>query len=97
MGERGVREQIEGRLPSINMTPSGGWQTGGYTLLMSIVRTVRELFRRARRVEPIGQRLNQVRGSSGSDVERSIEEFQHLSWRGYSKDWRFDREEVHQR
>ena len=33
----------------------------------------------------------------GDDPERSIAEFEHLSGRGHSRGWRFNRDEIHER
>jgi hypothetical protein len=51
----------------------------------------------------LGKSLNQLireylqRLAGGDDAERSIEEFNHLSGRGHSRSWRFDRNEIHDR
>jgi hypothetical protein len=41
--------------------------------------------------------VRNLRKRDGSDVERWIEEFEHLSGRGHSDGWRFDRDESHRR
>ena len=51
----------------------------------------------------LGKSLNQLireylqRLAGGDDAERSIEEFNHLSGRGHSRGWRFNRNEIHDR
>ena len=35
--------------------------------------------------------------AGGDDPERSIEDFKHLSGRGHSRGWRFDRDQIHER
>lgn len=63
-----------------------------------------QLVSRARRkAEAMGKSLNQLvrdylqRVAGGDDPERSIEEFRHLSGRGNSRGWRFNRDEIHDR
>jgi hypothetical protein len=63
-----------------------------------------QLVTRARkRAEALGKSLNQLirdylqTVAGGDDPERSIEEFKRLSGRGHSRDWRFNRDEIHSR
>ncbi|MGA9529927.1 MAG: DUF6364 family protein [Terriglobales bacterium] len=56
-----------------------------------------------KKAELLGKSLNQLvrdylqKLVGGDDPERSIREFQHLSGRGNSDGWRFNREEIHDR
>ena len=63
-----------------------------------------QLVARAReRADALGKSLNQLirdhllKLAGGDDPERSIEEFKHLSGRGHSRGWRFNRDEIHER
>jgi len=63
-----------------------------------------QLVARARKkAAALGKSLNQLirdylqRLAGSDDPERSIEEFRHLSSRGHSRGWRFDRNEIHER
>lgn len=59
--------------------------------------------RARKKAAALGKSLNQlVRDylqslTGGDDAERSIEEFRHLSGKGNSRGWRFDRDEIHER
>lgn len=58
--------------------------------------------RARRRADALGKSLNQLirdylQTVADDDPERSIEEFQHLSGGGNSRDWRFNRDEIHER
>ena len=63
-----------------------------------------QLVARARKkADALGKSLNQLirdylqKLAGGDDPERSIEEFKHLSGRGNSRGWRFNRDEIHDR
>lgn len=63
-----------------------------------------QLVARARkRAEALGKSLNQairdyLQNLAGADdAESSIDEFKRLSGRGYSRGWRFSRDEIHER
>ena len=55
-----------------------------------------------KKAEALGKSLNQMirdylqKLTGGDDPEASIDEFEHLSGRGRSRGWRFDREEIHE-
>jgi hypothetical protein len=76
-----------------------------YYVLMNITLSIDEqLATRARkRAEAMGKSLNQLVRDylqtvvGNDDAERSIEEFKHLSGRGNSRGWRFNRDEIHER
>ena len=61
------------------------------------------LERARRRAAALGKSLNQLvreyleKLAGGDDPERSITEFKRLSGRGHSRDWRFNRDEIHER
>jgi replicative DNA helicase len=64
----------------------------------------KQLVSRARRkAESFGKSLNQmIRDylqtlAGGDDPERSIEEFKRLSGQGSSREWRLNRDEIHER
>jgi hypothetical protein len=63
----------------------------------------RVVARARKRAAVLGKRLSQrirkylQRLAGGDDAERSIEEFNHLSGRGHSRGWRFNRNEIHDR
>ncbi|MGB8769081.1 MAG: DUF6364 family protein [Candidatus Korobacteraceae bacterium] len=56
-----------------------------------------------KKADALGKSLNQlIRDylqvlAGGDDPESSIEEFRHLSGRGNSRGWRFNRNELHER
>jgi hypothetical protein len=63
-----------------------------------------QLVARARKkAQALGKSLNQLirdhlqTVAGGDDPERSIEEFNRLSGTGNSHDWRFNRDEIHER
>jgi replicative DNA helicase len=63
-----------------------------------------QLVSRARKkAEAMGKSLNQLirdylqSVAGGDNPERSIEEFKRLSGQGYSRGWRFNRDEIHER
>jgi hypothetical protein len=63
-----------------------------------------QVVKRARKkAAALGKSLKQLireylqRLAGGDDAERSIEEFNHLSGRGHSRGWRFNRDEIHHR
>jgi hypothetical protein len=63
-----------------------------------------QLVARARKkADALGKSLNQLirdylqKLAGGDDPERSVEEFRSLSGRGHSRNWRFNRNEIHER
>jgi hypothetical protein len=63
-----------------------------------------QLINRARkRADALGKSLNQMvrdylqKLAGADDPEESIAEFRHLSGKGHSRGWRFDRDEIHRR
>ena len=56
-----------------------------------------------KKAKAMGKSLNQsIRDylqklAGGDDPDKSIEEFKHLSGRGHSRGWRFNRDEIHER
>ena len=74
-------------------------------MLVNITLSIEDqLVNRARKkAKAMGKSLNQLIRDhlqsivSGEDQERSIEEFKRLSGTGHSRDWRFNRDEVHER
>jgi len=59
--------------------------------------------RARKKAEALGKSLNQlVRDylqtlAGGDDPQKSLEEFKRLSGQGYSRGWRFNRDEIHAR
>ena len=75
-----------------------------YTVYMNVTLSIdKQVVARARkRAEALGKSLNQLirdylQTLADDDPERSIEEFKHLSGRGNSRGWRFNRDEIHER
>ncbi len=76
-----------------------------YTVSVNVTLSIDEqLVARARKkADALGKSLNQLirdylqKLAGGDDPEQSIQEFQHLSGRGHSRGWRFDRNEIHER
>src|ERR1019366_3434810 len=76
-----------------------------YTVLMNVTLSIDEqLVTRARKkADALGKSLNQLirdylqKLAGGDDPEQSIQEFKHLSGRGHSRGWRFERNEIHER
>ncbi len=76
-----------------------------YTVFMNVTLSIDEhLVARARKkADALGKSLNQlIRDylqalAGGDDPERSIAELKRLSGRGYSRGWRFNRNEIHER
>ncbi len=76
-----------------------------YTVVMNVTLSIDEqLVERARKkADSLGKSLNQLirdylQGlAGGDDPERSIEELKRLSGRGHSRNWRFNRNEIHER
>jgi hypothetical protein len=76
-----------------------------YNVYMNVTLSLDDqLVSRARKkAQALGKSLNQMirdylqTVAGGDDAERSIEEFKRLSGRGNSRNWRFNREEIHKR
>lgn len=88
---------IEGRLDTRSLRT--------YTVRMNVTLSIDEqvVARARKKAAVLGKSLNQLireylqRLAGGDDAERSIEEFNHLSGRGHSRGWRFNRNEIHDR
>ena len=76
-----------------------------YTVLLNITLCIDEqLVARARKkADALGKSLDQLirdyllKLGGSDDPERSITEFQSLSGKGNSRNWKFDRDELHER
>ena len=76
-----------------------------YTVSVNVTLSLDEqtVERARKKAEALGKSLNHlIRDylqslAGGDDPERSIEEFEHLSGRGHSRGWRFNRDEIHER
>ena len=72
---------------------------------MNITLSVDEqvIARARRKAKVLGKSLNELirdylqKLAGGDNPERSIKEFEHLSGRGHSRGWRFNRDEIHER
>ena len=59
--------------------------------------------RARKKAEALGTSVNQLirdyleKLTGGDDPEKSIEEFRRLSGQGSSRDWKFNRDEIHER
>ena len=78
---------------------------GTYAVLMNVTLSIDEqvVARARKKAKALGKSLNELirdylqKLAGADDPERSIEEFKHLSGRGHSRGWRFNREEIHER
>jgi hypothetical protein len=76
-----------------------------YTVSMNVTLSIDDkvVARARKKAKTLGKSLNELvrdylrKLAGGDDPERSIEEFEHLSGRGHSRGWRFNRDEVHDR
>lgn len=76
-----------------------------YTVYMNVTLSIDEqvVARARKKAKALGKSLNELirdylqKLAGGDDPERSIEEFEHLSGRGHSRGWRFNRDEIHER
>ena len=76
-----------------------------YTVLMNVTLSIDEqvVARARKKAKTLGKSLNELirdylqKLVGADDPERSIEEFKHLSGRGHSRGWRFNRDEIHER
>lgn len=76
-----------------------------YYVYMNVTLSIDEqiVARARKKAKVLGKSLNELirdylqKLGGGDDPERSIEEFKHLSGRGHSRGWRFNREEIHER
>jgi hypothetical protein len=76
-----------------------------YTVQMNVTLSIDEkvVARARKKAKTMGKSLNELireylqKLAGGDDPERSIEEFEHLSGRGHSRGWRFNRDEIHER
>jgi hypothetical protein len=78
---------------------------GTYTVYMNVTLSIDEqvVARARKKAKALGKSLNELirdylqKLAGGNDPEKSIEEFEHLSGRGHSRGWRFNRDEIHER
>ena len=90
---------------SSGLSQLDAWAVDTYTVHMNVTLSIDgQVVERARKKAAVlGKSLNQLireylqRLAGGDDAERSIEEFNHLSGRGHSRGWRFNRNEIHDR
>ena len=76
-----------------------------YTVSMNVTLSIDEqvVARARKKAKALGKSLNELirdylqKLAGGDHPERSIEEFEHLSGRGHSRGWRFNRDEIHER